>query len=112
MRMILLPVCLMLLLADDAKAIECQTSAQNGNVHWSWRLIEGRQCWYAGPTGMDKSLLHWPAADRSSSNLETTKEKPDVAQAVPEMRPIPPEALQMLPIFPPQPTFEDRWRLQ
>jgi hypothetical protein len=33
------------------------------------------------------------------------------AQAMPQVQPIPPEVLKMLPIMPPQPTFEDRWRL-
>jgi len=28
------------------------------------------------------------------------------------MQSIPPEMLRMLPIMPPQPTFEDRWRLR
>ncbi len=111
---ILLVVCLAFLLADNAKAVECQPSAQNGDGHWSWRLIDGRQCWYKGQSGMDKSLLHWSAADGSPSKTEAALEERNVAQTQPvaEMRPIPPEVWQMLPILPPQPTFEDRWKLR
>jgi len=46
---------------DSTKAIECQTS-QVGRGYWAWRLVDGRKCWYEGAVGMDKSLLHWPAA--------------------------------------------------
>ncbi|NOJ39827.1 hypothetical protein HCN58_09460 [Bradyrhizobium sp. WSM 1791] len=35
-------------------------SSQKG--HWSWRLIDGRKCWYAGTAMISKSLLKWPAA--------------------------------------------------
>lgn len=114
MMRILLAACLIFLLADNAKAIECQPSAQSGDGHWSWRLIDGRQCWYKGQSGMDKSLLHWPAAESGSPKIEATPEERKVAETQPiaEMRPIPPEVWQMLPIVPPQPTFEDRWRLR
>lgn|SRR5579871_82810 len=28
---------------------------------WSWRLIDGRKCWYEGKPGLSKSSLEWPA---------------------------------------------------
>ena len=49
--------------APVAQARECSVarpSAAHG--HWSWRLIDGRKCWYAGKTMISKSLLKWPAA--------------------------------------------------
>ncbi|HEY6257132.1 MAG TPA: hypothetical protein VIY51_15210 [Xanthobacteraceae bacterium] len=106
-------LCILFVCIDSAQAIECQTSVQNSDSHWAWRLIDGRKCWYKGASGMDKSLLHWPAADDSRDKLEVTLDKPkeDKPQAMPEMQPIPPEVLKMLPIMPPQPSFEDRWRL-
>ncbi len=114
MPRLLLALCLLILLVDNADAIECQPTVQGGDGHWSWRLIDGRQCWYKGQSGMDKSLLHWPTADGGSSKIETALEKPNRSQTQPtaEMRPVPLEVLQMLPILPPQPTFEDRWRLR
>jgi len=48
--------------APAAQARECSarvpTKAQG---HWSWRLIDGRKCWYAGKTVIPKSALRWPA---------------------------------------------------
>jgi len=109
--------CILLACVDSAQAVECQASSQDGLGHWAWRLIEGRKCWYKGASGMDKSLLHWPAAQDGA-------DLPDVApgkaagkpadrktQASLEWQPIPPELAQMLPVRPPEPTFEDRWRL-
>jgi hypothetical protein len=29
---------------------------------WSYRLIDGRKCWYAGKPMLSKSLLEWPRA--------------------------------------------------
>jgi len=87
---------------NNAQAVECRTSVQGGDGHWAWRLIDGRRCWYKGASGMDKSLLHWSAAE----------DGPDRPEDTPEVQPIPPEVIKMLPIMPPQPTFEDRWRLR
>src|SRR5215813_14444898 len=32
---------------------------------WSYRLIDGRKCWYEGKPGLSKSLLEWPAQAKS-----------------------------------------------
>jgi len=40
----------------------CSASPSKVQGHWSWRLIDGRKCWYAGKTVISKSLLKWPAA--------------------------------------------------
>lgn len=32
----------------------------NGATYWSWRLIDGRKCWYEGRPGLSKALLEWP----------------------------------------------------
>jgi hypothetical protein len=47
--------------ASNANAIECQSDKGSGSP-WSWRLIDGKQCWYKGQRGMDKKLLRWPEA--------------------------------------------------
>jgi hypothetical protein len=106
--------CILFVSIGGAHAIECQTSVQGGNSYWAWRLIEGRQCWYKGARGMDKSLLHWSAAKGSPDTPEDTPDKPKVGktQAVSEVQPISPDILKMLPIMPPNPTFEDRWKLR
>jgi hypothetical protein len=45
---------------SSREGVACQTSKPAGHGSWSWRLIDGRKCWYEGTVGMDKSLLHWP----------------------------------------------------
>jgi hypothetical protein len=45
-----------------------------------------------------------------TQELDRTQE--ERAQVIPEVAPVPPELLKMLPIMPLQPSFEDRWRLQ
>ena len=46
----------------NAKAIECSVARPSStHTYWSWRLIDGRKCWYAGKTMISKSLLQWPS---------------------------------------------------
>jgi hypothetical protein len=46
----------------NAKAVECSVARpSNAQGYWSWRLIDGRKCWYPGKTMISKSLLQWPA---------------------------------------------------
>ena len=48
--------------AANAKAMECSVARpSNATGYWSWRLIDGRKCWYLGKTMVSKSLLQWPA---------------------------------------------------
>jgi hypothetical protein len=41
---------------------ECSASPGKTQGHWSWRLIDGRKCWYAGRMVIAKASLRWPAA--------------------------------------------------
>jgi hypothetical protein len=110
----LLAMCILFACVNNAHAVECQPSAQASDSHWAWRLIDGRKCWYKGASGMDKSLLHWPADTDSPDRLAATLDKPKDQDALtaPEVQSMAPEILQMLPVMPPQPSFEDRWRLR
>ena len=46
----------------NAKAMECSVARPaSAHGYWSWRLIDGRKCWYAGKTMISKSLLQWPS---------------------------------------------------
>ena len=49
-------------LSSSAYAIDCQADlpSKRGG-HWSYRLIDGRKCWYQGKAMISKSLLRWPA---------------------------------------------------
>ena len=70
MRINLIFFCILCGSINCAYAAECQTSMQRSDGHWTWRLIDGRPCWYKGQRGMDKSLLHWPADHKSSNKPE------------------------------------------
>jgi len=37
----------------------------NAQSYWSYRLIDGRKCWYEGKPMLSKSLLHWPVSSRA-----------------------------------------------
>ena len=114
MRINLIFFCILCGSINCAYAAECQTSMQRSDGHWTWRLIDGRPCWYKGERGMDKSLLHWPAGHKSSNKPELAPHEPkaESAQAAPEVQPIRSELVDMLPSLPARPSFEDRWRLR
>jgi hypothetical protein len=41
---------------------QCSESiALNQRGYWSWRMIDGRKCWYEGKPMLSKSSLEWPA---------------------------------------------------
>jgi hypothetical protein len=69
----------------NAQAKQQCSAAAPSNPHgrwWSYRLIDGRKCWYEGKPMLSKSLLEWPkrAFAQSVSNREVTSvatEKPD-----------------------------------
>ena len=44
----------------------------NSHAYWSWRLIDGRKCWYEGKPMLSKASLEWPAraADQPSTSNE------------------------------------------
>jgi hypothetical protein len=41
---------------------------------WSWRLIDGRKCWYEGKTAISKSLLQWSGP---ATPIRVLTEKPN-----------------------------------
>src|SRR5215472_14941075 len=54
---------------------------------WSYRLIDGRKCWYEGKPGLSKSLLEWPeeAPARPASGEKVANTVPEVTNTVPEV---------------------------
>src|SRR5437870_13056739 len=55
--------------ATPAQAKQCSTERpSNARTYWSYRLIDGRKCWYEGKPMLSKSLLHWPAAQTAQTN--------------------------------------------
>jgi hypothetical protein len=51
------------LLTMPAQAKQCSSERPaNARSHWSYRLVDGRKCWYEGKPMLAKSILHWPLA--------------------------------------------------
>ena len=45
---------------SNAQAVECAPDMPaNRKGHWSYRLIDGRKCWYEGKAMLPKSSLRW-----------------------------------------------------
>src|SRR5258708_1378954 len=67
----------------NAQARQQCSAAAPKNPHgqwWSYRLIDGRKCWYEGKPGLSKSLLEWPAqasAQPASNGASPLPEKPN-----------------------------------
>src|SRR5882762_6865109 len=91
---------------------QCSTEMpSNPRGHWwSYRLIDGRKCWYEGKPGLSKSLLEWPvevsappaSGEEVASNVPEKARNPLNSQAW---------ASNSQPWAPSDPdSFEARWR--
>jgi hypothetical protein len=45
--------------------------------HWSYRLIDGRKCWYEGENNFPKSLLQWPEQTSALSAFGKAERDPE-----------------------------------
>jgi hypothetical protein len=63
----------------DAKQ-QCSVAAGSGS-YWSWRMVDGKKCWYEGKPMLSKAMLEWPA--EATAQPDATA---DVANAQPRMR--------------------------
>jgi hypothetical protein len=45
----------------NAEARQQCSASPSSRMYWSWRLIDGRKCWYKGKPMLSKALLEWPA---------------------------------------------------
>jgi hypothetical protein len=87
---------------------QCSAAAPS-NLHgrwWSYRLIDGRKCWYEGKPMLSKSLLEWPreASAQSISNRASNREVKGVVTEKPGNPLLDAQARA------PKDTFEARWR--
>lgn len=66
---------------STAQAKQRCSAAMPSHPHgyWSWRLIDGRKCWYEGKPMLSKSSLEWSAqaSARPNSDGEPTSGVPD-----------------------------------
>jgi hypothetical protein len=65
------------IMAVTAQATECSSERpSNTRSYWSYRLIDGRKCWYEGKPMLSKSLLHWPLARANAGDPEREQSIP------------------------------------
>ena len=71
-----------------AQAKQCSAERPgNARSYWSYRIIDGRKCWYEGKPMLSKSLLHWPSsrtaqpAPQREANVTATRSTLFNAQA-------------------------------
>jgi hypothetical protein len=94
-----------------AQIKECSVKpASNARGHWSWRLIDGRKCWYAGKAVIPKSSLRWAAVAPAQAKVDVM---PVVVATTPvvvaaEKRSDPMDAQARM--VDADNTFEARWR--
>lgn len=74
----------------------------NSHGYWSWRLIDGRRCWYEGKPMLSKSSLEWPA--HASAQPHSNKEPESVLTEKPN------DPLDSNAWTPDSDSFEVRWR--
>ena len=83
-------------------------SAQHGQW-WSYRIIDGRKCWYEGKPGLSKSLLEWPreVSTRPASGEEIRSTAPEKPRTPLDSQAWAPNSKASAP--PDPDTFEARW---
>jgi hypothetical protein len=71
---------------ETAAAKQCSPEMpSNPPRHWSYRLIDGRKCWYEGENNFPKALLQWPEQTKALSAFnKADPPKDDVRPAIPE----------------------------
>ena len=66
---------------QTAEAKECSVALPSSpQGHWSYRLIDGRKCWYQGENNFPKSLLQWP--EQASALSAFGKAEPNADEAL------------------------------
>lgn len=87
--------------AAEAKQ-QCRVST-GSQGYWSWRMIDGKKCWYEGKPMLSKTMLEWPS-EAAAPQPDTKK---DAASAAPESHGDPMDAQAYAPD---SATFEALWR--
>jgi hypothetical protein len=91
----------LLMTTASAAATDCRSDAPTApREPWSWRLIDGRKCWYQGLPKRDKSTLRWPAEHKPEPRPE-----PVPAIGPPVLLPSERDLMEEYEL-----RFEDRWK--
>jgi hypothetical protein len=79
---LVLPGMLLLAGIQTADAKQCRaTMPSSPQGHWTYRLIDGRKCWYEGQSKISKASLQWPAPGQTRSARPRPDDKRLAAEA-------------------------------
>jgi hypothetical protein len=102
---------------QTAQAKECSVALPSSpQGHWSYRLIDGRKCWYQGENNFPKSLLQWPEQASALSAFGKAEATPDegllrsATQTTSEKANGKPDADGCCKTLKDSESFEARWR--
>ena len=101
--------------APAAQVRQCSAAVpKSAKGHWSWRMIDGRKCWYAGKSVISRSSLRWPAAAPAQAKAEAAAKAAAAATvtvSVATRRRSDPMEAQAL-MTDDADSFESRWQLR
>jgi hypothetical protein len=92
-----------------AEVKQCSAALpSNPQGHWSYRLIDGRKCWYQGENNFPKSLLQWPEQASPLSAFGKAEPSPEEELLPPATQPVSPHTEPNN--LSDSDSFEARWR--
>jgi hypothetical protein len=104
-----LAVLMLLVGMQTAEAKQCSAEMpSNPQGHWSYRMIDGRKCWYEGENNFPKSLLQWPEQTSALSAFGKSEPGPKEEILPPVAQPVSPSVEADNQLDPE--SFEARWR--
>ena len=98
--------------APAAQVRQCSAAVpKSAKGHWSWRMIDGRKCWYAGKSVISRSSLRWPAAAPAQATAEAAAKAAAAATVTVSVatRSDPMDAQAQMSV---DDSFESRWQLR
>jgi hypothetical protein len=90
-------------IVGTAEAKQQCSAAAGSQRYWSWRMIDGKKCWYEGKPMLSKAMLEWP-----TRTVAQPKAKAEAASAAVETDGDPMDAQAYAPRD--AATFETLWR--
>ena len=109
-RLLLIGVVLPVWMQTAQAKTECNAAMPaHPQGHWSYRLIDGRKCWYQGENNLSKSLLEWPQQPSALAPFSESQARLD--EEIPPAKPTINESTEKLQNHTaPADSFEARWR--
>jgi hypothetical protein len=107
-----LPALLLVLLGaiPAASAVECKAELPPSRSEWwSWRIIDGKRCWYRGRPGTSKANLQWPKGDVPAADVGPGNAQRSAPIGVPQSKALPQPSKPEVTKRKEGLTFKERW---